>query len=391
MPATSELVKSVAPMLEMATAVIEAKGEELRLCYQCGTCTAICPWGNLKDFNPRKLIEMVRLGFEGFEDDSWRCVTCKHCWDKCPNQINIPQLFQAVRSVLLAWNACPPELKATLTSLRDEGNPWQQPKANRGSWIKEMSVPVYEKGTEHLLFTCCTNDFDPRNQLDARAAVELLRMAGVSFGYAGNRQVCCGDIPYTVGENELFAGLQEKNQGLFAELDVKKIITLSPHCQNAFKNRYEYKGGKPSSVHLVELLAKLVKEGTLKPQHEVTMKATYHDPCYLGRYNGIYDEPRAILAAIPGLEFIEMNTIRENSFCCGGGGGGGWLETLKGERLGDLRVCEAMECGAEVIVTACPYCVQMLEASILGLGIDAKLKVKTVSEVLLSSLKNEVR
>ena len=390
MPSTSEFVKYASPMLEMAQTVVEAKGEELKLCYQCGTCTAVCPWGNLKDFNPRKLIEMIRLGFEGFEEDSWKCVNCKLCWDKCPNQINIPQLFQAVRSILLEWNASPPELNIALTSIKDEGNPWQEPKDKRDEWTKDFSVPPYEQGKEYLLFSCCTNDYDPRNKKVIKAVVELLNMAKQSYGYIGNKEVCCGDIAYTAGENDVYANLSNTNKETFKELGVKNIITISPHCLNAFKNRYEFnEKDKPQSIHLVEIFAKLIKDKVLQPQGEIKKKVTYHDPCYLGRYNDIYDEPRYIIGSIPGIEFIEMNNIRENSFCCGGGGGGAWLETVKGERLGDLRVLEALEAGAEVIITACPYCVQMLEASILGLSIDDKIQVRTVSELLLASLKKE--
>ncbi len=390
MPTTSELMKFAAPMLEMAQTVVEAKGEELKLCYQCGTCTSVCPWGNLKDFNPRKLIEMIRLGFEGFEDDSWKCVNCKLCWDKCPNQINIPQIFQSVRSILLAWNACPPELNIALTSLRDEGNPWQESKEKRDEWTKDFPVPAYEQGTEYLLFSCCTNDYDPRNKKDIKAVVEILNMAKVNYGYIGNKEVCCGDIALSAGENEGYGMLSNKNLEIFRELAVKKILTISPHCLNAFKNRYEFNEGEEvQSSHLVQTYAKLIEDKVLEPKGEIKNKVTYHDPCYLGRHNDIYDEPRFIINSIPGIEFVEMNNIRENSFCCGGGGGGCWLETVKGERLGDLRVLEAVETGAEVIITACPYCVQMLEASILGLGIDEKIKVRTVSELLLSSLKNE--
>ncbi len=386
----SEFVKYTSPMLEIAQAVAEARGEEIKLCYQCGTCTAVCPWGNLKDFNPRKIIEQVRLGFEGYEEAAWTCVNCRLCQDKCPNEINIPQIFQAVRSILLMWNACPPELNVTLASLRDEGNPWQESRDKREEWTKDFNVPAYEAGSEYLLFSCCTNDYDPRNQKDIKAAVEILTQAGVKFGYMGNKEVCCGDMAYTAGENDAYNNLSSTNKDAFKELQVGNIITLSPHCLNAFKNRYEFEDSdRPESVHVVEIYAKLINDKVIQPEHEVARKVTYHDPCYLGRYNNIYDEPREIINAIPGIELVEMNNNRENSFCCGGGGGGAWLETVKGERLGDLRVLEAIETGAEAIITACPFCVQMLEASIKGLEVEDKISVITISELLLSSLKKE--
>ncbi|MCK5056654.1 MAG: (Fe-S)-binding protein [Candidatus Aminicenantes bacterium] len=389
MPGTIELIKYTSPMLEIAQAVVEAKGEELKKCYQCGTCTAVCPWGNLIDFNPRQFIEEIRLGFEGFEENSWKCVNCRLCQDKCPNQIDIPQLFQSVRSILLAWQSCPSELNFALAGIRSQGNPWQEDKEKRGEWAKDVALPEFTPGTEYLFFNCCANDYDTRNQAIAEAAVEILNTAGLNFGYLGNKATCCGDMAYTAGENEIFQSTSAKNMQTFTELQVEKILTLSPHCLNAFKNRYEFEKNRPTSTHLVETYSELVKNEILKPQFEVNAKVTYHDPCYLGRYNGIFDAPRDILQAIPGVELIEMNHNREHSFCCGGGGGGAWLDTVKGERLGDLRVLEAVEASAEVIVTACPYCVQMLEASIVGLGIEDKIKVMEISEILLSSLKQE--
>jgi Fe-S oxidoreductase len=376
-------------MLEIAQTVAEAKGGELKNCYQCGTCTSVCPWGNLKDFNPRQLIEEIRLGFEGFEEDAWKCVNCRLCQDKCPNQIDIPQLFQSVRSILLEWQSCPPELNFALAGLRSQGNPWQEDKDKRAEWAKGIELKEYKAGMEYLFYTCCANDYDTRNQTVALAAVEILNMAGLDFGYLGNKAACCGDMAYTAGENEIFTKSSDKNKQTFADMQVEKILTLSPHCLNAFKNRYEYENNQPDTVHLVETYRELIESGQLKPQFEVNARVTYHDPCYLGRYNGVFDAPRNILNAIPGVELIEMNHNREHSFCCGGGGGGAWLDTVKGERLGDLRVLEAMETSAEIIVTACPYCVQMLEASIIGLDIEEKIKVMEISEILLSSLKKE--
>jgi len=191
--------------------------------------------------------------------------------------------------------------------------------------------------------------------------------------------------------NDIYMNLVYKNKEMFKELNVRKIITSSPHCLNAFKNRYTYDSEKnrPNTVHIVETFADLIKKKQLNPKYPFNKKVTYHDPCYLGRYCNIYDAPRDIITAIPEIKFVEMRLIREKSHCCGGGGGGAWLETVKGQRLGDLRVLEAIETGAEVIVTACPYCVQMLESSILGLEKQDDISVMTISELLLKSLKNE--
>jgi len=372
-------------MLEIAQTVEEVGGEELRKCYQCGTCSAVCPWGKLLPFSPRNFIEMVRLGLEGFEEATWTCVNCKLCWDRCPQDINIPQLFQSVRNILLEWGSNPAELNFALASLRSDGNPWGEPREKKTAWAEKHQVPVGTADHEYVLFACCTNEFDQRNQKDGAAVARVLEKAGVGFGYIGEAGTCCGDMVHSAGETTIYDNLERKNLEAFKNLEGRKLLTISPHCLNAFRKKYPLSGGV-ESLHISELLADLVADGTLKPTAAVDKKVTYHDPCYLGRYNDIYDAPRAVLNAIPGLELVEMDHTRDRSMCCGGGGGGAWMERNKGERLGDLRVMEALKTGAELIVTACPFCVQMLEASILGLDADEKLKVITLSEILLDSL-----
>lgn len=390
--------KIAAPMLEIAQTVQEQGGQQLKECYQCGTCTAVCPWGDLRSFGPRRFIELARMGLEGFEGDAWTCVTCKRCWDRCPQDINIPQLFQSVRRILLESSSNPRTLNQPLGSLRAVGNPWGEPVEKREAWVRQAEVPVYGPGTEHLLFTCCTNDYDARNKQDSRAIVEVLRAAGVSFGHLGNEQRCCGDLAYTAGDTGAFEQMREANRATFGRVHPASVLVTSPHCLHAFRNRYDDPEGRKRGDgngegerryrHVVELFADLLRSGALKPSRKIARKVTYHDPCYLGRYNGVYDAPREVLAAIPGLEFREMAHHREASLCCGGGGGGVWVETAKGERLGDLRIREALDAGAETIVTACPFCVQMLESSILSFGLEEQLKVVTVAELLAEALRS---
>lgn len=377
-----DLIQCTNPMLEIAQTVEEVGGEELKKCYQCGTCSGVCPWGNLEQFSPRNFIDMVRLGLEGFEEATWTCVNCKMCWDRCPQQINIPQLFQSVRNILLEWGSNPSALNFALASLRSDANPWGEPYDKKTAWAAKYGVPMGTEGHEYTLFACCTNEFDARNQKDGHAVAQLLQKAGVDFGYLGNKGGCCGDMVHSVGETAIYEGLEKKNAEVLAN---SKVITISPHCLNSFKNRYP-EDLKIESVHVAELFDQFLTEGKLAPVKDLNMKVTYHDPCYLGRYNDVYDAPRNILGAIPGVELVEMDHTRETSMCCGGGGGGAWMERNKGERLGDLRVMEALKTGASTIVTACPYCVQMLEASILGLNLDDKLNVVTISEILLDSL-----
>jgi Fe-S oxidoreductase len=237
---------------------------------------------------------------------------------------------------------------------------------------------------EYLYFTCCTVCYDPRNVLVARATAEILNKAGLSWGLPGTDVNCCGESLRKVGDEELFEKLKEKNRGIFSAKGIKKMITISPHCYQTFKKEY---GEDYDIVHFTELIAGLVKSGKLLPKKDFGgIKVTYHDPCYLGRHNGIYDAPREVLKALPGVKFVEMERIREQSFCCGGGGGGLWIERAKGERLSDLRIEEALSTGANVIATSCPYCISMLDDSIRTMNVEDRIKLKDVTELFFESL-----
>jgi len=382
---TSDIVRAISPLLEVAQAVNEAGGEQLKNCFQCGTCTSVCPWGNLREFSPRRFVEMVRLGIEGFEETCWGCVNCRQCQDRCPQQIDIPKLFQSVRNILLEWGSNPPALNLPVASLRGDGNPWGEPREKKTAWAAKNWVPMLAPDHDTVLFACCATELEQRNQKDGRAVSELLKRAGVNFGYIGEAGTCCGDMVASAGAAGVFDALQKTNVKALSATKARTTVTTSPHCLNAFRNRYPAVLGMKFR-HVTEVYADLLRDGVLKPTTEVPGKVTYHDPCYLGRHAGIYDAPRDVLKAIPGLELVEMDHSRERSLCCGGGGAGAWMERAKGERLGDLRVLEAQKSGAKVIAAACPYCVQMLEASILGLGMEDELSVRTVSELLLDSI-----
>jgi Fe-S oxidoreductase len=211
-----------------------------------------------------------------------------------------------------------------------------------------------------------------------------LNQAGISWGLPQVEVNCCGESLKKVGDLELFERLKNNNLQYFNKKGITKIITVSPHCLTSFNKDY---GEDYEVVHLSELMASFVKEGKLIPKKDFGgVKVTYHDPCYLGRHSGIYDAPREVLASIPGLDFVEMGRSREQSMCCGGGGGGLWMEKLKGERLSDLRIEEALSTGANVLATSCPYCITMFEDSIRTLNADDKIKVKDVTELFLESL-----
>ena len=371
------------PFLEMSQAIAEAGGEALKKCYQCGTCTGTCPWTPITHFNIRMLVRMSQLGLEGIEDNMWGCSTCKYCVDRCPRGVEIIDLVRAIRSVYSAGGQLPQSLRAFVGSMSARGNPWSGDEAKRNDWAKEK-YPLFTADQEYLNFTCCTLCYDPRNTRVARAQAAIFNAAGLSWGIPSKSVNCCGESLNKVGDGELFERLKTKNLQYFDNNDVKKMIVASPHCLDTFRKEY---GRDYAVIHFTELAANLLKSGKIKPQKDLgNIKVTYHDSCYLGRHNHIYDEPREVLKAIPGVDFVEMERIREQSMCCGGGGGGLWMQKMKGERLSDLRIEEALATGATVLATACPYCITMFEDSIRTLNADDKIKVMDVSELLLESL-----
>ncbi len=250
-------------------------------------------------------------------------------------------------------------------------------------------MPAYTPEHDYCLFTCCTTAYDTTadkgSQKAGLALLRLLEHAGVSYGTLGTRESCCGDLVDKIGAADVAAELTGKNTAMFLEAGVTKILTLSPHCLNSFTKDYE--GLKNiAAVHATELMDELIREGALKPVNRLDLKVTYHDPCYLGRHSAIYEAPRRILQAIPGVTLIEMQNNRERSFCCGGGSGGPWKGRVGKESLGEIRITEAIGTGASVIATACPYCIRTLNEAIAKLGVGNKIKVQDVAELLLQSV-----
>jgi Fe-S oxidoreductase len=280
----------------------------------------------------------------------------------------------------------PASLKVPLGSLTSRGNPWGGEREDRARWAEGLDVQTFEEGVESLYFPCCTPAYDPRNQRVARATATLLKDAGEDFGILGVEENCCGDAVRKMGDEALFERLAKANIEVMQSRGVHQIVASSPHCYNAFTKDYPPYGGTFQIVHISQLLERLLEEGKLEPRHEVNLRVTYHDPCYLGRHNGIYDPPRRVLAAIPGLELVEMPRNQENSLCCGGGGGGIWMEVPAEERFSVLRVEEAASTGAQVIAAACPYCISMFEDAIKTTGKSDEIQVKEISELLLEAV-----
>jgi Fe-S oxidoreductase len=375
-------------MVELEDVMAEV-GETFLSCLQCGTCTSVCPWNQVLSYSPRRILRQLALdaGTEQSVDQAvWSCVTCNACGVNCPRGIEIIDVIKAVRGLNVTGGRVPESLAEPLASLKSEGNPWGAAREMRTEWSRDLNIPEFKLNHEYCLFACCTTAYDPSNRKAGQALPQLLAYAGIAYGALGAEASCCGDPAHNMGAGELFSELALKNSELFLQAGVKKILTTSPHCLNAFKNNYAELKGFVASEHYTELLNRLVDEGRLRPILEVAATVTYHDPCYLGRYNGIYDAPRRVLQSIPGLTLVEMANNRENSFCCGGGGGGAWSDTPRGQRLGVLRVKEALSTGAEVIATACPYCIRMLSDAVSELGVENRIVVQDLAELLLQSV-----
>jgi len=256
--------QTVIPYLEMSQAIVDAGGEALKKCYQCGTCTGTCPWTPITHFNIRKLIRFGQLGIDGIEEYMWGCSTCKFCVDRCPRGVEIIDVVTAIRNVYSGGGMLPQSLRAFVGSLSARGNPWSGDQDKRNDWAKDK-YPVYTKDMDYLFFTCCTVCYDPRNIKLAKAAAEVLNLAGLSWGIPSVDVNCCGESVRKVGDLELFERLKQNNLNYFKTNNVDKIVVVSPHCLAAFKKEY---GEDYDVMHLSQLIARLIKEGKLTPKKD---------------------------------------------------------------------------------------------------------------------------
>ncbi len=379
--------------LEMRDYVISMGAETLNWCMQCGLCTNLCPWRLVpgetsEQFNIRHMQRLGQMGMEGFEAEKvlFACSTCSMCQSNCPRGVKIVDNVRAMRASIVGAGMAPANLRPILGSTHAQGNPWSGPRDNRTAWQEGLDVPAFGPDTEYFLFVCCHSCYDPRSTKIAKSITKLLQKAGVSFGVIGTEESCCGESVRKLGDEELFQKLAQSNIELFNGKGVKKIITTSPHCLWTFKNEYPELGGEWDVIHYTELLQQLVANGKLAVPKALGKKVAYHDPCYLGRHSDVYDAPRELLASRAETSVMELDRNRELSLCCAGGGGRIWGEVPMGERFGELRITNAVDQGAEVLATACPYCVNMLTDACKSLNKQDVLEIVELSELLADGL-----
>ncbi|MFC2012356.1 (Fe-S)-binding protein [Chloroflexota bacterium] len=378
-------MQAAAPDRDAVDIIKEEGGDLLKLCYQCGTCSATCPWNQVRSFIVRRVMHQGQLGLIDFENEElWMCATCKACVDRCPRGVEIIDVMRAMRRAIVEFSlgGIPDSLRISMKNIAAVGNPLGEPEDKRADWAKDLDIKTFTKGTEVLYFPCCIPAYDPSVRRVAWATASVLKKAGVDFGILGTSEKCCGESVRKAGDENLFKNLADANISNFKETGVTKIVTTSSHCYNTFKNEYPELGGEFEVLHESQFIAGLIKEGKIKLTKEINKKVTYHDACYLGRHNGVYDEPRQILESIPGLELVEMTDNRENSLCCGGGGGRIWMETKKGERFCDLRLEQAIETGAEILAVACPYCFLNFEDSLRTSENGEAIIIKDIAELV---------
>ncbi len=383
-------METAAPFKEIIDAIKASGGDAFKSCYQCGLCDTVCPWNRVRNFTMRKIVREAAFGLTDIEiEDIWRCTTCGKCPQVCPRDVRQIQSGVALRRIATEYDVFPHSvqpIRSVSASLSSEGNPFNEERKKRADWAKDLSVKPFTEGMEILYSPGCYLCYDPRAKKIARATVEILNKAGVDFGILGIEESCCGESIRKTGNEAVFKQLARQNIKAFVDRGVKKILVSSPHCYHSFKNEYPEFMVHFEVVHISQFIFELIAEGRLTLTKEYAKTVTYHDPCYLGRHNGVFDEPREALKKIPGLELKEMPESRKNSFCCGGGGGRIWMETPKGERFSDLRLEQAVGVGAQVLATACPYCTTNFEDSRLNRKDGGAIEIRDITEIVREAI-----
>jgi len=391
---------------------------DLDACTRCGRCQDQCPaYLSEKPLTPKKLVQDLKnhlqkeesillgkndkgageqrltplVGSAVTADELWSCTSCMACMEQCPVFVEqIPKVVDLRRYLVMMESSFPSEVAGVFKNMEVNSNPWGIGLASRGDWAQSLNVPILSEAEERdfdfLYYVGCSGSFDDRNKKVASAFVQVLQAAGVRFAILGAEEKCCGDSARRMGNEYLFQQLAQENIAAMQKYGVKKIVTTCPHGYNIIKNEYPQLGGEFEVYHHSELLSRLIAEGKLPLRNAVDQRITYHDSCYLGRYNALYGEPRAVIARLAGATLVEMDRTGERSFCCGAGGGRMWMEEHLGKRINHLRFEDARKTGASTIGTACPFCLTMLYDATKDKEMEESITVQDITELVLKAL-----
>jgi len=352
--------------------------------------------GNSKLKTQNSELEMLPLYEHGLftENELWSCTTCRACMEECPAMIeHVDQIVDLRRNLTMIQSEVPGGVKRVLEGIERQGNPWRLPARERAAWAAGLDVPTLaeKEQVEVLYWVGCAPSYDDRSKRVARAMVQLFRRAGVDFAILGDEETCTGDPARRMGEELLYQQQAQMNIETMGQYKFQKVVTTCAHCFNTIKNEYPQFGGQAGVdyqvVHHTDFLAQLIAEGKLTPTERVDERVAYHDPCYIGRYNDVYDAPRSVLTSIPGLELVEApGWNRERAMCCGGGGGNVWMEGWGKKNVNVIRLEQIQKAQPQTLAVACPYCMVMFEDAAKNTGVDETLARKDVAELLLQSL-----
>ena len=391
---------------------------DLDACTRCGRCQDNCPaYISGKALSPKKMTQDLKVhwlekapsllggkhqvaegnpGSNGraligevvTEDEIWDCTTCRACQEVCPVWVeHIDKVIDMRRNLVLEQASVPEAAEGALRSIEARGHPWRGTTLARTDWADGLDIKILAEDSDIdiLYWVGCTEALEDRSVKVAQALAKLLKLAEVKFGILGTEETCCGEPARRLGNEYLFQMQAEKNIELLKNYNIKKIVTACPHCYNTIKNEYPQFGGEFEVIHHTEFIANLLEQGGLRIIKGSRGVVTYQDSCYLGRYNDIYEPPRQILNNMPDITLVEMKQNRERGFCCGGGGGHMWLEERVGRRINELRTEQAIEAKAQIIATACPFCLQMFEDGIKAKAAEEWLKVMDIAELVEGS------
>ena len=381
-------------------------------CAVCGRCTDSCP-ANIsgKILSPMHIVENLKEhtletgpGIIAGEDEQaekpligrwiqeealWDCLTCGACVEECPVGVEHISTIVDMRRYLVMEQAEMPETAMNaLLSMEQRGHPWRGTTFTRTDWAEGLDIPLLadHPKAEVLFWVGCTAALEQRSQSVARSMASVLKRAGVDFAILGMEEGCTGDPARRMGNEYLYQIMAQQNIDTLNGYDVKKVVTICPHCFNTIKNEYPHLGGEYEVLHYSEFVSELIAEGRIKPLVEMNTTLAYHDSCYLGRHNGIYDQPRQIAEAIPGLKLVEMERCRNQGFCCGAGGGHMWIEESRGSRVNHVRTDQYLETEADTVGVSCPFCLQMFEEGIGTKQVQDSRQAKDLLEILDESL-----